>query len=197
MSFNLESLALCALDADAFFRGPMGAGIDFRNLTSLKLESCLGLSQVFPLLLGPDASPPEPTKLLRLKAFYLRHEQTTVEFQQSLGDFLCSFSGLQCLHVLLEGCHGPMGLLLPVVMAHGSTLRKLVWDERSDQRTLTSRSTSMYYRTSMIEVVSIWCPNLCALGITMDWRDFESARGHHEVWLYPEKILSNSYADSE
>lgn len=142
VNFDLEDLALCTLDVNAFFGGSLGGGIDFKNLNSLAIESCHGLPHAFQLLLGPDAFPQKPIELLRLKAFYLRHETSNVPFQEHLSWFLASLSGLECLQVLLEGSTEAVNLPR-ILRVHGQTLRILVWDKRSGPRISTDRSTSV------------------------------------------------------
>ena len=52
LTLSLRKLYLCGLGLGSIIRGEMALDIEFHNITQLRLESCPGLSQVFPLLTG-------------------------------------------------------------------------------------------------------------------------------------------------
>ena len=70
------------------------------------------------------------TSKMRLKSFYLRHENFGIrvdgDIEQLLFTFLCSFHGLEDLHVLLEGPGPRKWALSPILIKNmGRPLVKL------------------------------------------------------------------------
>ena len=84
---RLESLSLIGLDVFAFAKGDIEPRIDFNNLCTLTLESCTRLEAAFPLLMGAGASKLKGKSALRLRAFAIRHENTTDEAIQVRKNF--------------------------------------------------------------------------------------------------------------
>lgn len=66
----------------------MALDIDFNNITQLRLESCPGLGQAFPLLMDQAGS-----SLGALKDLFLRVEDPDAIFYGSLESFLTSVRG--------------------------------------------------------------------------------------------------------
>lgn len=135
---------------------------NFRNLKSLRLESCTKEPGLFSLL-GVRSSKNGSTWVPQLTSFHLRHESSTTAFQTSLKAFLLSFTGLIHLSLLLEGSN-PVPSIAPFLKNHGATLQTLVWDQRSEPRHLALRPTD-FFQDSCSPCIISYCPNLRELGL--------------------------------
>ncbi|KAL9628622.1 MAG: hypothetical protein Q9164_007200 [Protoblastenia rupestris] len=165
---ELDELRLCGLNlcslADASFR-PM---IDFSRLSVLKIESCVGWSDAFPLLLGRGTTGirRETTGCLKLRTFIMRAETLRDGFLDDLEDFLTSIPPLNKLHVLIEGSVGA-GIPANIAKHHGQSLQSLVWDERPRPTSHIERSN--FHTAEHLKHISKHCVNLKALGISLTW----------------------------
>lgn len=162
---SLDALSLYGLNLKKVVGGTIGLEIDFSTLTALELNSCSGLDEAFALFMGHDGA--QKTKLGALKGFYLRHEDGSPGFAQCLTDFLTSLVGLNHLSILLDRCSGVI-YQEQILGGHKKTLRTFVWDERSGPRN-DARSDTSLVQKGLLKHVSLGCPNLEALGLSIDW----------------------------
>ena len=165
---SLETLGLYGLNFENAVRGALGLEIEFQCMTSLRLESCSGLSEAFAVLLGNDASQNGTLSGLKLTSFFVRYEARSQAFAQHLADFLTSFTGLKHLGLLLEG-RGQAMSKAPILEMHGKTLQTLVWDERRGPRMDTRTDTTLLLKENNFKLVSLKCPNLTTLGLPIRW----------------------------
>lgn len=161
----LETLGLYGLNLEFVIGGALGLEIDFNGMTALRLESCSGLEQAFALLRGGGGA--YKPKLGSLKPFFLRHEDGSQAFAQHLIIFLTSFAGLIHLSILLDKRSKAVNDE-SVLNVHGKTLQTLIWDERTGPRTDTKTDTALS-RKGRLKRVSMKCPNLTSLGLSLDW----------------------------
>ena len=143
-------------------------------LRRLRIESCQFSYQLLQKLtvLTSEGS-------LCLKEFVFRAEECSVDLREALQHFLCSFSGLNLVSVLLRPL-SPFALE-PVARCHGSTLRVLIW-EMSLRR--TSYTSDCYQEIlngfdpeqpdenpfTLVELAHI-CPNLEELSLSFPHGD--------------------------
>ena len=188
-TLSLEALRLCGLHLAAAIRYD-GPKIDLTNLTTLTIESCFIMRSAFEQLAARGAINLTTPSKMRLKSFYLRHEKSGIrvdeDIEQLLFMFLCSFQGLEDLHVLLEGPGPRRWALAPILIKHGQTLRTLVWDKRTGPRMKVQKSTTVHaLRLFYLDCISRYCQKLVALGISIDW-DFVYQPKNHAQVPYPE-----------
>ena len=131
LTLSLRKLHLCGLDLGSFIRGEMALDIEFNNIVELRLESCPGLSQAFPLLTGQGN--PSKATLGALRDLFVRFEDRDQNLPTSFENFLTSLPGLNHLQVLIDNCF-TVQKLEPILQVHGKTLTTLIWDERSGPR---------------------------------------------------------------
>ena len=161
----LESLHLACFG----FTEKSIAMFDFKNLTSLRLESSLNRS-VLRLLMDEYEDKNCSSRLPGLKSFHLRSGHTHSVFHADLKAFLLSFSGLVNLSLLLEG-PDPVPSLVPFLQNHGLTLKTLVWDQRYGPRCSTFSPTDLWHPTYpdlYTREITMLCPNLRELGLIME-----------------------------
>ena len=167
-TLSLETLGLYGLNFKNIVGGALGLQIDFDSMTTLRLESCSGLIEAFALLVGNDVHQNATRSGLKLTSFFVRHENRGQVFAQYLEAFLTSFTGLKHLGLLLEGKSQAMSKA-PILEMHGKTLQTLIWDERRGPRKDTKTDTSSILRGNNLEIISLKCPNLTALGVSLLW----------------------------
>lgn len=165
---SLETLGLYGLNFENAVRGALGLEIEFHCMSSLRLESCSGLSEAFAVLLGNDASQNGTLSGLKLTSFFVRYEARSQAFAQHLAACLTSFTGLKHLGLLLEG-QGQAMSKAPILEMHGKTLQTLVWEERRGSRKDTRTGTTFFSKENNLKLVSRKCPNLTALGLPLGW----------------------------
>lgn len=152
---------------------------NFDYLITLTLESCFAIYEddtPFQLL-SIRGKNPGKTWTPRLKNFSLRHEAANETFQEPLRLFFAAFKGLINLSVLLEG-PGPLMYPECFIENHGSTLKTLVWDQRTRRRADASQSTAIFEEgtpasfgtkktkfSRFICEISRGCPELRELGL--------------------------------
>ena len=168
---RLESLSLIGLDLSTFADGLSKPEFDFNCLGMLTLESCCGLEEAFPLLLGPKDGTCKATSALGLHTLAIRHECAGAEFTRVFEKFLLSLKPLTHLHVLLEGPCTHEIKLRKILQAHGKSLRSLLWDERLGPRRDAFEDNYALPDNEDLEIVAKYCPGLKALGIPLDWMD--------------------------
>ena len=178
-TLSLKERGLYCLSLEAIARGALGIEIDFNSMTALKLDSCHGLEEAFPLLMGETSSQSASQSVLNLTSFFVRHKDTSQNFTHRLANFLTSFTGLKHLGLLLEG-QGQAMSKAPILEIHGNTLQTLVWDERSGPRNDTKTDTSFILNDDNLALISLTCPNIMALGLPMPW-DFLQAHSFLSV----------------
>ena len=147
-----------------------GPSIDFMSLSTLAIESCFYLHCAFQQFAARRATNLTAPHTIRLKSFYLRHEHRDHSVGLDIETFLCSFSGLEKLHVLLEIGSEAARPLAPLLRWHGETLKTLVWDQWYGPRIRAKITTTA--RPAILEhlrILSQRCPKPIALGITFDW----------------------------
>ncbi len=186
---SLETLVLYGLNLEEVATGALGLMIDFNCITVLKLDSCHGLEDAFPLLMGNDFQSASQS-VLRLTSFFVRHKDSSQNFAQHLATFLTSFTGLRKLVLLLEGQNQAMSKA-PILEKHGKTLQKLVWDERRGPRNDTKTDTFLHLKDNNLLLISVKCPNMMALGLPMRW-DCLQASSFFSVTKPNSDVLSNS-----
>ncbi|KAL8754525.1 MAG: hypothetical protein Q9199_004292 [Rusavskia elegans] len=177
----LRELQLVGLDVCKTIK-PASLFLDLHSLTSLTLETCLGLETALDILTTEKDESGLPLRSgLRLHYFSLRHEASNQQFRARLIDFLSAIQGLTHLFVLLENSdRSRPNDLDPVLAVHGQSLRSLVWDKRSGKRDLFIPSEATYKASHLrLATIATHCPNLVELGISMDWRDF-TKKGSHD-----------------
>lgn len=158
---KLEWLEFCGLHLfpilDPKVSGNIGQAIDWSHLSTLSLQSCVGLEAAFELL--SDAK----HNVRSLRSLFLRHQNRGEEFQRGLETFLVGLPPLQNLHVLvsLSPFHQE---LEPLLKIHGSTLRTFVWDEIA-----LNGHTVFPPDLGHLATVSQYCRKLLALGLSWDW----------------------------
>lgn len=141
---------------------------DLEELESLTMDSCFSVWSTFSEF---DCTQDLPA----LKSFSLRQENVSNDFKSGLERFLRILPGLQELQVLLEGVSMAQDLDR-ILDVQGPSLRKLVWDEREARRTTTSKSSTIFsISKSHLELVSLRCPNLEMLGLSLDWSKFTNS----------------------
>ncbi|KAI4194006.1 MAG: hypothetical protein LQ348_002729 [Seirophora lacunosa] len=154
---------------------PHSVFLDLPSLTSLKLESCVGLDRAFEVLAaGKNSEGRLSPSELRLRSFHIRQESSSQDFIAHLLDFLSAITGLTHLSVLLEGsAPSPSQRFTSVLVAHGKSLRSLVWDERLVRRTwYIPPQEDIPTPHIQLETIAEHCPYLVELGILVDWRAF-------------------------
>ncbi|KAI4117080.1 MAG: hypothetical protein LQ345_002600 [Seirophora villosa] len=154
---------------------PHSVFLDLPSLTSLKLESCVGLDRAFEVLAaGKNSKGCLSRSELRLRSFHIRQESSSPRLVAHLLIFLGAITGLTHLSVLLEGTAlSPAHEVTWVLIAHGKSLRSLVWDERLVRRTwYIPPREDIPTPHIQLETIAEYCPYLVELGILMDWRAF-------------------------
>ena len=152
---------------------------DLNSLKTLRLESCTGLVQAFHHWSRTDISNTNGRRIYceNLRTFILRTEERTKDIMQSLGAFLVSLNPLKTLHVLFEGpLHSD--LEESVVKHHGPSLRSLIWDHRIHARSTIKCENRL--STRALKLISTFCVNLQALGISIDWSLLPTADYSHK-----------------
>ena len=180
---RLESLSLIGLDLHAFADGLSEPEFDFNSLGMLTLESCCGLEEALPLLMGPKDGTRKAKSAFGLHTLAIRHENAGAEFTRVLEKFLLSLKPLTHLHVLLEGsCTRSYDIeLRKVLQVHGKSLRSLLWDERTGPRHDASEDNRIFTLDHVdLEFIARHCPGLKALGISLDWMDVTGSGKHHK-----------------
>lgn len=165
---SLETLGLYGVKFENIVGGALGLGIDFNSMTALRLESCSGLNEAFAVLMGSDRCRNATLRVPKLTSFFVRHEYGDQAFAQHLAAFLTSFTGLEHLGLLLDR-QRPAMRKAPILQLHGQTLQTLVWDERRKPRKDTRTDTSVGLKDNGFRLISLKCPNLTALGLSILW----------------------------
>ncbi|KAL8832492.1 MAG: hypothetical protein Q9170_004863 [Blastenia crenularia] len=151
--------------------------LDLNSLTSLNLQSCSGLEGALTTLAAVKDQKGRFSGL-QLRSFSIRHESRNVQIKTQILDFLVSFEGLTHLSVLLEISepNRPPDLV-SVLAKHGKSLTSLVWDERPGKRESFAISTQEYTLPGLgtLSTIAALCPDLVQLGISIDWRELNSA----------------------
>ena len=173
---RLESLSLIGLDLHTF----ADRLVDFNCLGMLTLESCCGLEEALPLLLGSKDGSLKAKSALGLHTLAIRHESAGDEFTRVFETFLLSLKPLAHLHVLLEGPSSHDIRLRKVLQVHGKSLRSLLWDERIRPRRDASEDNQVLSLDHEdLEIIARHCLGLKALGISLDWVDITGSGKHH------------------
>ena len=197
---SLRNLTLIGVSPNCLIKGIPFPVIDFAVLSSLSLESCDGLEEALSVLTTRNTSLQSPEWVPNLKIFHIRHEYSTTLLGAHLVVFLCSFTGLEHLFVLLEGPmdYPPTETMTNILNAHGQTLRALIWDTRRLRRCSLAFDgylhagesyNSLYASESdnsprILAIVSQRCPNLVELGWTLDWTSIIKEGYHSPVRRY-------------
>ena len=173
---NLDSLEIVGLNVNKFEIANFSL-TNWRTLTSLKLESCWGLEQLFTKL-RPDKDsqrlPMPSSSGLQLRSFHLRHKYSNLQFRRQLLEFLTTLPGLTTLSVLLENVNQPHSCreLKNVWRAHGKTLRTLVWDERIGPEIAHPEPEDRLPSPSDLSDIAEYCVGLVELGVPCSWGMF-------------------------
>ena len=164
----LESLRLTGLDAVALLHNPNEAFINFANLTSLVMESCCNVADLFPSLIAKNGGQ-GPGDDLRLRSLTIRQENCPPPYQSQLEMFLCSLRGLDSLFILLEGVSSATKIL-NILNVHAKTLQRLLWDERTTKRSSSTNDTSARRPSNKhLATIANRCPQLIELGVRINW----------------------------
>ncbi|KAL8670575.1 MAG: hypothetical protein Q9168_004888 [Polycauliona sp. 1 TL-2023] len=171
---HLRELHLIGLDANKILR-PTSFILPVECLDVLILESCPGLAAALDMLATEMTQSGVPLRAaLRLRSLSVRDESSSQPFRTRLIGFLGAFQGLTHLSVLLENSDrsGPDDLV-PMLAAHGPSLRSLVWDERSGKRSSFIPPETLKEPSHIrLQIIAAHCPNLVELGVSMEWKDF-------------------------
>ena len=191
---KLESLKLIGWDLRPLVNGAYRPITDFNSLTSLTLESCLGLFDVLPMFTkvsGGEAV----IRLPNLQSLTIRNERDDhPDFTRSLDYFLRSLPPLRTLHLLLSG-HYVMRSSKEFLKIHGATLRTLVWDERLGRRHDLDDDRLVDLRDAgKLGTIVKYCPNLVELGISIRWDNGDDVppEGHREHVSVPSTLCSSA-----
>ena len=178
---QLESLSLIGLHLRTFVDGLFAPEFDFNSLRMLTLESCCGLEEAFPLLLGPKDGTRKAKSALGLHTLAIRHESTGLAFSRAFEKFLLSLKPLTHLHVLLESPSDYNIKLRKILQIHGKSLRSFLWDEKiGPRRDMAEDNHVCSPDHENLATVARYCPGLKALGISLDWRDITGSGKHHK-----------------
>ena len=182
---GITSLHLASLALGIFVDVKTIPVFNLNVLTCLTLEACLNVSQF--LGLARSTRNPRSRWSPKLRSFRLRHHDDSDNFSFCLSDFLLSFRGLEDLHILLEG---NMSLVNPEahLKNHGSTVRTLVWDQRTGPVIDSNKATYTLNTNGKVSVVlaviSKICPELRELGLVVDLandRKYDIVRTNNSV----------------
>ncbi|MCJ1266130.1 mitochondrial splicing system protein [Lobaria immixta] len=166
-SLTLVGLSLLALD-DSQGRSI----IDWTTLRDLALKSCSQLDRTLALLQSAMVRLDGSWEGVNLESFDLRSDNRAnpALVADALKDFLTSFSGLVHLSLLIEDPVISASMLTAILKSQGSTLRRLIWDVRMQERTSfmtdLSRANS---KNKHLVFISKQCPLLEELGLSFDW----------------------------
>ena len=169
---TVDQLRLIGLDGTRFIRS--GCALwNYRKLTSLSLESCRGIEQIFVLLVPPTGGQGlSVMSEIRLQTFRLRHENSSQHFRDQLCDFLITLPGLVNLSILCE-YHDTL-LRTPkfkeVMSTHGKTLKSLVWEERKGAQTAYRHPATWLPSPKQLIELMDHCQDLAELGVPLDWQ---------------------------
>ena len=176
---TLESLKMCGISLKPLPELQPLCFVDIGNLTHLTLESCCAVDDALARL-TPIPSDPDTSYTLRLRTFKLRQEiGVERRYLNRLKTFLCSFSGLTDLWVLIESKR-PDKILLPILRVHGETLRTLIWDTSTAKENLSAEVPSEHTDCGQLGQLTLLSPHLVELGLTLDWTvvtDWQVRRG--------------------
>lgn len=176
---SLQSLVLCGFNFESVVRGEIGLDILSNNLTTLRLESCAGLSQAFHLLVGQVDS--SKLALGALQDLFVRLETPDQTFSASLESLLTSIRKLRHLQVLIENASAAQNLD-PILKVHGKSLFTLVWDERRGPRRKLETSPSLLYtKVGNLKVISKYCRVLTVLAIPLYWDGISRSDKYHST----------------
>ena len=137
--------------------------LNFSGLRRLSLDSCYGVEDLLRnLSLGMKGA-------IFLKEFRFRHEAPDEGMLSSLEQFLCMFSGLELLSILIDNTDD-MPNHVSILQAHGSTLQALVWEGRCRRppRNSVSLEIQTDNRPSFLECLPKYCLDLKELSIPLD-----------------------------
>lgn len=161
---SIKVLRFSCFDLDAILIHPRPF-IDFSKLTSLLLESCVGLESGLARLTSKASLP-------HLCSLTVRTEFSCGQLWSSLESFICSLGGLTDLYLLMEGSLLELKLE-GILITHGKTLKTLIIDTRTGPRWKYAPTTSTQPQTwttlSYLNEISKHCPYLVELGVTIDW----------------------------
>ncbi|KKZ64494.1 hypothetical protein EMCG_09523 [[Emmonsia] crescens] len=154
---------------------PLRPAFDLYNLRRLSLVSCVGTESLLDILSmpAPHAIFPYVFTRMRLKEFCIRYEGPTPELKAALERFLTSFTGLELLSVLLDD--EPENEMIDhtgFMVAHGQTLKVLVWEVRKLNRHERpfGLEDPVGDKPAFLELLSETCPNLQELGVVLNMR---------------------------
>ena len=149
--------------------------VDFSSLSTLVLESCVGLEAALPVLMEAETAKRKGNGALQLHTLAIRHENATDECLQSLERFLLSLKPLTHLHILLEGRYEEPIELRKVLQIHGNHLHSFVYDERLAPRESAEDDMIASPADSVKNLIDIanHCPSLKALGISLHWEEIQ------------------------
>lgn len=166
-SLTLVGLSLLALD-DSKGR-PI---IDWTTLRDLALKSCSQLDGTLAFLQSAMVILDGSGEGVNLKSFDLRSDNRAnpALVAVALNNFLTSFSGLVHLGLLIEDPVISASMLTAILKSQGSTLRRLIWDVRMQERTsfMTDLSRANSKNRHLVSI-SKQCPLLEELGVSFDW----------------------------
>ncbi|KAL1959958.1 hypothetical protein VTO42DRAFT_626 [Malbranchea cinnamomea] len=145
----------------------LGQVFRFDKLRSLTLESCFGSAQFLGHLARLQGS-----SAMNLKEFVFRHEDATPTLVAHLEAFLCSFSGLEVLSILMDNTdeHANLPNHERILKLHGLTLKVLVWCGRKRHRPsgMVSSEQRVAGRPSFLECLATYCSDIRELSINLD-----------------------------
>lgn len=168
----VSSLTLVGLSLLDLQGGKVESIIDWTTLRALAIKSCSQLDGMLSFL--QSVIPSVSGEGGNLESFDLRSE-TKVD---TLKNFLTSFNGLVHLGLLLEDQTMSLATLQVVLKNHGPTLRRLIWDIRVQERTLSTEDQSCaHFGNDHVACIVKGCPLLEELGLSLDWIVLRDPRG--------------------
>lgn len=176
---RLNSLELVGLDLD-FAHEDKKFHLKVSCLQRLCLESCTGSNALLTELARKASASSDNG--LRLTEFKFRIKHPPQCLRQALESFLCSFSGLNHLSVLVDYVDSSgMPSMEYFLASHTSTLKTLVWESRLHPRLAeceedTSHNLGLASKpTSELVKLLKSCTQLVELGIAFDWLSIKNA----------------------
>lgn len=127
---------------------------------------------------------------LRLHSFHLRHESSNQTFRALLIAFLEAIHGLSHLSVFLEANESPPSYR-SVLQAHRSSLKPLVWEERTGRQfTFVTRAGSKSQGSQQLEDIAKYCPSLEELVVLVKWKFFSDIDTYNKH-VYTSCVVAN------
>lgn len=189
-TLSLEALRLCGLHLAPAILYDVPK-IHFMNSTTLTIESYFNMHSAFEQLTARGAINLTTTSKMRLKSFYLRHENFGIRVD---GDIEQLLSGLR-------GPPRPPGRSWPTEVRTSAHPDK-TWADPKDiglgskngPRMKAEKSTTVHApRLFYLDCISQYCQKLVALRISIDWDFVYQPKNHARVPYSEPHTVHNTY----